>query len=177
MKNLKIKHLIYIIFLGMTISIIGNMAIDFFSLKTIFPINNTFTNSIYKMPMWKGVAIVGIFYPFFEELIFRGIIYKAIRKYINIIFSIIITSLLFAFIHFNIAQGLYAFFASVIFCIIIEKYKSFIIPFVCHLSANITTLLFYRDIEKLLFKDKIFLFTIVLILFILILFRINKKEV
>ena len=59
--------------------------------------------------------------PFFEELIFRGIIYGQLRK-INIPLAIFITSLLFGIVHFQTNVGITVFVMSIVMCFIREKW-------------------------------------------------------
>lgn len=66
------------------------------------------------------ISIV-IIAPFFEELIFRGIIYGQLRK-VNVPLAIFITSLLFGFVHFQMNVGVTVFVMSVVMCFIREKW-------------------------------------------------------
>ncbi|MBU1142106.1 MAG: CPBP family intramembrane metalloprotease, partial [Firmicutes bacterium] len=52
-----------------------------------------------------GVVIVA---PLFEEVMFRGIVYDALQKRMNIYISIVLAGLLFGVYHMNIFQGTYA---------------------------------------------------------------------
>ncbi|MCX7884367.1 MAG: CPBP family intramembrane metalloprotease [Caloramator sp.] len=68
------------------------------------------------------VIITSIAAPIVEEFVFRHIIYRKLKKRIGVYVSAIISSLLFALLHFNMA-GSMAFFAVGIFnCYLYEKY-------------------------------------------------------
>lgn len=74
--------------------------------------------------------------PFFEELIFRGIIYGQLRK-VNVPLAIFITSLLFGFVHFQMNVGVTVFVMSVVMCFIREKWTQTIwAGIVIHMIKN-----------------------------------------
>lgn len=103
-------------------------------------INLMTSNTIYTM-----FAIL-IFAPLIEELIFRGVIYKKIRRKSNVIISTMITSGLFAIMHFvvsiiagDINDLIYIpiyIVPSVFLCIIYEKHNNIFAPILLHLITN-----------------------------------------
>ena len=58
---------------------------------------------------WIGVIDIAILAPLFEEIIFRGLLLRNILKKIKPWKAILITALLFAFVHFNLYQFTTAF--------------------------------------------------------------------
>lgn len=74
--------------------------------------------------------------PIVEELMFRGVIYRRIRRMVNVIPAAIITSLLFGIYHGNWIQGPYAFLVGLACVFVYERYKSIIAPIILHGTAN-----------------------------------------
>ena len=76
--------------------------------------------------------------PVLEELLFRGLLYGRMRRFgWKFASSAIVTGLIFASLHSNIMQAVYAFLIGTLFCYVFEKSKSIVAPVVMHLSANI----------------------------------------
>ena len=93
-----------------------------------------------------GFVSVVILAPILEEFMFRGILYNFFKRFLNRFFSIILTSLIFAFFHFNNFQG-YAnitiitalFFFSLFLNFLYEKQKSLISCISLHATFNLIT--------------------------------------
>jgi len=79
--------------------------------------------------------------PVFEELFFRGCLYSAIRKRHGFIFSIIATSLLFAFMHGYLFNLLNIIFMGVIVTWIYERRRSLTAPIFFHFLWNLMVFL------------------------------------
>jgi membrane protease YdiL (CAAX protease family) len=75
--------------------------------------------------------------PIFEEIIFRGIIYKLLKRTYSTLFSVFFSSLLFTLVHFNYAgNGIIVFVYGVLFCLMYFKTKSLLAPIVFHILIN-----------------------------------------
>ncbi len=68
--------------------------------------------------------LAGFAAPFAEELLFRGVIYTMFRERWAIWFSVVFSSLLFGFIHGNIAVGLTGFLLGIVAALVYEYSKS-----------------------------------------------------
>jgi len=108
---------------------ISNNIKEFSFIKEI--ISEQFENPI------SSFFLIIIIAPIFEEVIFRGVILKQLLKQYSLIISLFISSILFAFIHFNINQGIGAFFWGMIFGFVYYKTESLIIPIILHLINNL----------------------------------------
>ena len=76
----------------------------------VMPVSNDIQQSMNTAGM---MLYSGIIAPVVEEIIFRGVIQNGLRKY-GRLFAIITSSLLFAFFHSDIEQGLFAFLMGLI---------------------------------------------------------------
>ncbi len=86
------------------------------------------------------VIAIGFICPICEELVLRGLVYMRMRQYLNVNLAIIFSALLFALIHGNMIQGIYAFILGVIFAWFYEKYGSIMAPVLMHVTGNLTAL-------------------------------------
>lgn len=74
--------------------------------------------------------------PIIEEVIFRGLIFKRIRRVSNATIAIVLSALFFGIFHWNVVQGIYAFVIGAILAYVYEKYKNIIAPIIVHMIAN-----------------------------------------
>lgn len=84
-----------------------------------------------------GAVIIG---PIFEEIIFRGIIYKRLKRSMPTVFAILISSILFAVIHDGILWMSYTFLLGLIFAWVFEMCDSLIASVLVHALFNLLSL-------------------------------------
>lgn len=73
--------------------------------------------------------------PIFEELIYRGLILHALKRF-GIHFAVFATSLLFALAHGNFIQGIPTFFMSLLLCYMVLESGSIITGMIAHFLNN-----------------------------------------
>ena len=128
--------------------------------------------------------------PIVEELMFRGVIYRRLRRMAGVIPSAIIVSLLFGVYHGNWIQAPYAFLLGLACVYVNERYKSLIAPMILHGTANLVAVLitFFATISGENVVDQQITYSvqdlIVLIVFVIItgiltflLYRVINKKV
>lgn len=164
-KN-NIRRIIYLILLGLSLSLFTNLFVMYFSLDKIFPINTSVTDTIKTMPFYQTIILFGFIFPIIEELIFRFLIFGFLRKRTNYVISAIISSAIFGLLHGSLIQFVFAFLAGMIFCIIYEKYKHIIYTMISHICVNLSTLFIYPEVVNK--GRKVILFYIVISLVVLI---------
>ncbi|MCD6220017.1 CPBP family intramembrane metalloprotease [Candidatus Calescamantes bacterium] len=88
--------------------------------------------------------------PLVEEIVFRGILYDFLKQRSNIWIGILISSLIFSFLHGYswILWGI-PFIGGITFCILKEKFSSLWAPLTLHIMGNISLLLFPSFLDKL----------------------------
>lgn len=89
-----------------------------------------------SMPFWRLLLSVGIFGPFCEELICRGIYYRGYRKSGSTFKAMMLSSLLFALLHMNINQAMYAFVMGVMAVLLVEATGSLLSSVLYHMLIN-----------------------------------------
>lgn len=160
-KKTKINYFILIL-LGIILSLIYNVFAYYlnFLLKTsLFDNNNNLIITLIS---------TGLIGPIIEELMFRGIIYNELKNKYKNMKAILITTIFFAIIHFNIIQILYALAIGFILIFVYEKYKNIKAPIILHMASNITTTLFLPILIQNNFLINYSVFLICLILIIII---------
>lgn len=107
-------------------------------LVSLFPVPDTLKTifeDLYNNPI-ASVATIAIAAPLLEELLLRGIILEGLLKNYRPGISIAFSSLLFAIIHGNLAQGLGAFVLGLFMGWIYWKTKSLALPILLHFINN-----------------------------------------
>lgn len=74
--------------------------------------------------------------PILEELVFRGIIFGRLKTMIPKIPAIIVSALIFAAVHFNVVQFIYAFLLGLVLAILMEEAGHVYPAVVGHMAAN-----------------------------------------
>jgi len=89
-----------------------------------------------------GILTVGLLVPFFEEILFRGIIYDELSRGGGFWFSNFFQSLVFGLLHFDVIQGIYAFFIGFALGAVMRMGKSIYLSIIIHILFNVSNLLF-----------------------------------
>ncbi len=93
-------------------------------------------DSLYSAPAFLQILAAGFLVPILEELIFRGVIYQQLKRFLNKRMAMLYSALLFGIYHGNLVQGIYAFILGLMMVYIYERYKNIAAPIVFHCSVN-----------------------------------------
>lgn len=170
-NNFKFKNIFEPILYGISISLIFNIIL--FYLNNIFNFTNKF--ELNQLPIIIQLITSGICGPILEELLFRGIVYNKLKSFNKPMISIIISSVIFGMMHFDIINAIYAFGVSFILIYLYEKYKTLLAPIIMHIFLNSTIILMSSLITKNFLVFNLYLL-IVSILVLLVLRVFIKKE-
>lgn len=99
------------------------------------PQSNQFTNGVSSHMSISIVALV-LLPPILEETIFRGFIFPTIAKYTGMIWGAVLSSLLFAILHFQANIGVYTFILGLVLCFMYVKLKSIVPGMFLHMINN-----------------------------------------
>uniref|UniRef100_UPI004055EEED CPBP family intramembrane glutamic endopeptidase n=1 Tax=Agathobacter sp. TaxID=2021311 RepID=UPI004055EEED len=85
-----------------------------------------------------GMELLGsaLITPILEELLHRGVVYKRLRNMVGIKAAVIISALIFAGLHFNVVQFIYAFLLGLVLAVFMEKTNRLYAPVLAHVAAN-----------------------------------------
>ena len=93
--------------------------------------------TLYGQGFSMQILVLGILMPTCEELVYRGLVYKRLRYTSPFWAAAMYSSLVFAFTHGNLVQGLYGFIMGMMFCYVYEKYGSVWAPITAHIIMNL----------------------------------------
>ncbi len=91
------------------------------------------------MPAWAMILIVALWVPLAEELIFRAMIYRTLRKGFGVVVAAIISGVLFGAYHMNVVQGIYAGAFGILLAYIYEKTNSLCGCYLFHMFFNFSS--------------------------------------
>lgn len=89
----------------------------------------------------EALVVVAILPAIIEEFLFRGMIYRGIANKSNKKIAIIISALLFAFLHMNFNQMCYAFVMGLVFAIVIYLTDNLSVSILLHMLFNAFTVI------------------------------------
>lgn len=85
-----------------------------------------------------GLVLYGVLSPMAEELIFRGIVFSRMKRYLPVTVSALLSAALFGIYHGNIVQALYGFLAGCVLALVYHKSGSFTLTVALHGMMNMT---------------------------------------
>ena len=133
----ELKDYIFIGWLGISLGICLSVAVSIFGISAEDEAFKQVSELIESQPFWLKIASVGIIIPIQEELMYRGLIYKNIEQRYDHIKAAVISSTVFAVMHMNLSQGIYAFLMGLVMAFIYQKTKNIYACITFHCSANI----------------------------------------
>ena len=85
-----------------------------------------------------GLELIGsaLITPFLEELLHRGVVFGRLRRRMDMWPAVIVSALVFAVLHFNIVQFIYAFLLGIVFALFVEKIGKLYPAIFAHVVAN-----------------------------------------
>ncbi|MBO4458052.1 MAG: CPBP family intramembrane metalloprotease [Butyrivibrio sp.] len=108
------------------------------SLSMLFVDNmvDSISGELVELPMWIMLLSVGLFGPFVEEIVFRGVIFHSYRRSTRIVASMVLSSILFGMMHMNFNQFAYGAVMGFMLCLMVEATGSVIPSFIAHAVFN-----------------------------------------
>ncbi len=97
------------------------------------------TLDINVLPAWAMLFIVGIWSPLAEELIFRGMVFRTMRKGFSFWVSAIVSAAWFGIYHMNVVQGVYAAMFGILLAYTYERTNSLLGCYLLHLMFNLSS--------------------------------------
>lgn len=137
LKKMKVSTLLAIIpftMLSMPAITLTNLFSQFFVENEVMAAMESF--QVVEMPFLQLLLSVGIFAPFCEEMICRGIYYRGYEKSGSAFKAMILSAILFALIHMNINQAMYAFAMGLLSVLLVEASGSLWSSVVYHMLIN-----------------------------------------
>lgn len=129
LETLEAMGMVY--FINIALGIIA-LLLNRLGLPNTSPTETFGWSTLYNVSYFLYAVIMA---PAFEEIIFRGMIYRSIARY-NKVLGMLVASLFFGLIHLNLTQGVFAFFMSLAMCYMYEKTQSLSVTIGAHAMNN-----------------------------------------
>lgn len=92
---------------------------------------------LWAPPLWQQILYNAILIPIFEEAVFRGLLFRVLRKWISFPWATLLSAVAFGAYHGNLVQFVYAGICGVLLAYWYEKYQSIIAPIWSHMVMNL----------------------------------------
>lgn len=92
---------------------------------------------IHVLPAWATLFIVAVWAPLAEEIVFRAMIFRTLRKGFAFWPAAVLSGIAFGVYHMNLIQGVYASLLGILLAYIYEKTNSLLGVYLFHLSFNL----------------------------------------
>ncbi len=135
-KNATWLQWILIPLLGIISCTVLNNLIGISGISELFPGFSELAELLYVGNLFLEILTMVIVAPLVEEIVFRGLAYRRMKRYCKPWIAAIISALLFGLYHMNVVQGVYAFFLGLLLIVVYEKFKSLWAPILFHAAAN-----------------------------------------
>lgn len=114
------------------------------------------SEALYTPSLLVQIICLGIITPIMEELIFRGLIFKRIRRIVSAKRAIIASALFFGLYHGNLVQTIYGILCGLLLGYLYEKFGSLKAPILAHMLMNIVAcVLTEADVFTWMFSESI----------------------
>lgn len=142
-KILSAKSLVFTVLLAVCSQFACNIIMLVFQL--IFPsVFDQYTElmeglDIHVLPAWAMLFIVAVWSPLAEELVFRAMVFRTLRKGFSFVPAAILSGVAFGVYHMNWVQGVYATALGVLLAYTYEKTNSLLGCYLFHLAFNLSS--------------------------------------
>lgn len=126
---------------GVSSCIFLNRLIEIAGLHRWFPGYAPVSELLFNPPLWIQIIAMGFLIPAAEELIFRGVAFRALRERYSFSRAAVISSLIFGIYHGNVPQAVYACGMGLLLAWCYERCGTILAPWLVHGAANITAVL------------------------------------
>lgn len=106
-----------------------------------YNVSNAVQESLFGSALWAQILGVGIIVPLMEEFLFRGLMYKRLKSFVNYPAAVLLSAFIFAFYHGNLIQFLFAFPMALLLIWVYEKWGTIKAPIVFHIAVNLSSVL------------------------------------
>ena len=126
------------IFIIIPMTILLSPLVSMISLLSMFFTENVISqsmNELQNFSLASKLFMMAVLPGIGEELLFRGILYRAYRKK-NPVKAMLVSSFLFGLFHMNLNQFLYAFVLGIVFVLVLEATGNIVVPMIMHFVFN-----------------------------------------
>lgn len=181
-KGQPLKKYVYIVILSLIVSVASENLFDIIGIIDVSETYNKFLDAMEKTPfIWEFVAAV-VAAPLVEELVFRGLLHKRLRRCLDMKKSALISAFAFGITHGNFVQFVYAFIVGLLLAYIYELYNSLWAAILFHACNNMISAVmpeYFKNIDNYTIKALIVAVELALVYgaFILLNKRVANKNI
>lgn len=109
-----------------------------------------------KLSFWtvfSSLSVACVIGPIVEETFFRGLFYPAVRKYLGMKWTMIITAAMFAGVHENMFAFIPIFFLGLVLCYLYEKRSNLAACVSLHVIHNTVFIIYFFIMKSVLFTN------------------------
>jgi len=137
-----LRHVGFVAILSMSISVLLNILLLRIDLSQYSERYQEVTVMLYSPPFYQQLLTSGLLIPIIEEVLFRWIGFRLLRRWISFPWAMIISAVVFGTYHGNLVQFVYAGICGLLLAYLCEKYDSIIAPIVSHMAMNMVAIVF-----------------------------------
>lgn len=137
-----LRHVGFVAILSMSISVLLNILLLRINLPQYSERYQEVSVMLYSPPFWQQLLTSGLLIPIMEEVIFRGISFRLLRRWISFPWAMTISAVVFGAYHGNLVQFVYAGLCGVLLAYLYEKYDSILAPILSHMFMNTVAIIF-----------------------------------
>ena len=141
-KKVTVREYIIILVLSISLAIGLNNVLLLLHLEQYSKAYQEAVKALYSPGLLEQIFVTCISVPIIEELLFRGVVFKVLRRWIPFAFAMLISSVLFGLYHGNLVQFIYATICGLMLAYFYERYRSIIAPIIAHIAMNLVAVLF-----------------------------------
>lgn len=127
--------------LSVVVAILLNMLLLLINLPQYSERYQEAVKILYAPSLVEQILYSGILIPILEELIFRGLLFRLLRKWVAFPWAMIMSAVVFGAYHGNLVQFVYAGICGMVFAFLYEKYDSVLVPVWSHMTMNLSSLI------------------------------------
>lgn len=166
--------------LGITAGMGINMFISLLPIDNIIGSYEETSKLLMNGAFYIIFPVLGIMVPIAEEILYRGVVYGRIKKYLGVNKAIVLSAVMFGLFHFNLKQGIFAFSLGLILAYVKEKFDSISASIAVHMAINqLTVIMSVIGLNTFLSRHIIVYLGLMLILIgigIFILYQLIKRD-
>ena len=102
---------------------------------------------LFDAPIALQFILLVIVAPVMEEIMYRGVIFNRLNSWMPTWVAVLISSALFGVMHLNFYQGVFAFLAGILFCVLYVRYRNMWIAIIAHAAFNLAAWIFNMATE------------------------------
>lgn len=136
MTSQQVKQVLAVIGITLCLSVAFNNIISMSPLVSMSEEYQNANDAFYGSTIVYELIGSALITPFLEELLHRGVVYGRLRRMMGMWPAVIVSAFIFAGLHFNIVQFIYAFLLGIVFALFVEKTGHLYPAIIAHVVAN-----------------------------------------